>query len=130
MPTLLVATAAIAILTSVVHSVLGEILIFRHLRRGSLVPDQPAPPLKERHIRILWATWHLVSVFGFAFAGGFLWLAFSGKNPTALPLLANTAAAAFALGSALVLIGTKGRHPGWLALLAVAVLSLLASSAS
>jgi hypothetical protein len=62
MHSLLVAAAVIATVTGFVHSLLGERLIFRHLRASSLVPSLPAPPLQSRHVRILWATWHLASV--------------------------------------------------------------------
>ena len=115
------AAGVIAALTGVVHSVLGERLIFRHLRRGTVVPTLGAPPLRERHVRILWATWHLGSVFGWAFAGLLLWMAVSPDSQSS-PV---TSAITFAnLGGAiLVLIGTRGRHPGWIALLAVAVLA-------
>ncbi|MGO1003449.1 hypothetical protein [Lysobacter sp. CA196] len=66
-PYLIAATIAAA--TGLAHSVLGEILIFRPLRVGSVVPALAAPPLRVRNIRILWATWHLATLFGWAFAG-------------------------------------------------------------
>ena len=56
--------ALLLIVTGLVHSLLGEWLIFRHLRQGTLVPKLGAPPLQTRNIRILWATWHLTSVLG------------------------------------------------------------------
>ena len=68
MQTELAAAAVLSVVTGVVHSVLGEWLMFRHLRQGTLVPQLGAPPLRARNIRILWATWHLASVFGWAFA--------------------------------------------------------------
>lgn len=68
MQTLLSIAAGLAVLTGIVHSALGELLIFRHLRNGTLVPTQDAPPLRSRNVRIIWATWHLASVFGWAFA--------------------------------------------------------------
>ena len=64
MPSIYLIAGLIAALTGVAHSFLGERLIFRHLRSGGLIPTLAAPPLRERHIRILWATWHLGSVFG------------------------------------------------------------------
>lgn len=128
MQTLYLAAGLIAAVTGVAHSVLGERLIFRHLRASGLVPTRGAPPLRERHIRILWATWHLGSVFGWALAGMLLRLAFA---PTLSPAMVATGAAAAYLGGALlVLVGTKGRHPGWIALLAVALLTWLAVGAT
>lgn len=122
MQTLLAIAAVLAVLTGIAHSVLGELLIFRHLRQGTLVPAEDAPPLRNRHIRILWATWHLATVFGCAFA---VVLARLAVTPQAsLPgLLAEATVAAYAGGSLLVLVGTRGRHPGWLALAAVAALT-------
>ncbi len=128
-PTLLAIASVLAIATGVVHSLLGEIMIFRHLRRSAVVPSQPAPPLQERHVRILWATWHLASVFGWALAG-LLWRL--AQNPGfALPAstVLGATAAAFLAGALLVLVGTRGRHPGWIALGAVGILSWAALGA-
>jgi hypothetical protein len=123
---LLSIAAVLALVTGVVHSVLGETLIFRHLRASTLVPALPAPPLKERNVRILWATWHLASVLGWAFAG-LLWQ-LARETGGALPAnsVLGASAAAFVAGSVLVLVGTRARHPGWLALGAVGVLSWMA----
>jgi hypothetical protein len=118
--------AALAVLTGVVHSLLGERLIFRHLRSASIVPSMPAPPLRERHVRIIWATWHLASVLAWALAG-LLWrLALSPHAMVSSSLVTGAAAGGFLAGSALVLVGTRGRHPGWVALAATGMLSLAA----
>lgn len=125
MQSLYLIAGVIAAITGVVHSVLGERLVFRPLRVGGLVPTRDAPPLRERHVRILWATWHLGSVFGWGFAAMLLWLAFA---PTPLPaMVAWGIAVAYLGGSALVLVGTRGRLPGWIALLAVALLTWVAA---
>lgn len=130
MQPLLATAAVLAIATGVVHSLLGERLIFRHLRQSSLVPSLPAPPLQGRNVRILWATWHLASVFGWAFAG-LLWQL--AKNP-GVALSASSvlcaSAAGFLAGALLVLVGTRGRHPGWVALGAVGILSWAAIGAA
>lgn len=113
--------AILAAATGLVHSVLGEILIFRHLRNGSLVPALGAPPLRERNVRIIWATWHLAMLFGWAFAGVLLQLAL-GRALSA-SLVVSAVVFAYLGGAVLVLVGTKGRHPGWIALTAVAALT-------
>ena len=59
----------VAIVVAVVHSALGEVLIFQRMRKETIVPTQGQPVLRERYVRILWATWHIVSVFGLAIAG-------------------------------------------------------------
>jgi hypothetical protein len=121
MQTYLTVAAGVAFLTGVAHSVLGEMLIFRQLRRGTLVPGQDAPPLRSRNIRIIWATWHVATLFGWAFAGVLLQLALS-PQASLVSLFLNATVAAYAGGSLLVLVGTRGRHPGWIALAAVAAL--------
>lgn len=115
MQSILAMASALALLTSLVHSALGEMLIFRHLRRGTLVPGLDAPPLRSRNVRILWATWHLASVFGCAFAAALAMLAFA-PDAEARKVLLAAALAAHAGGALLVLVGTRGRHPGWIAL--------------
>ncbi|MEO5626293.1 MAG: hypothetical protein ABIQ70_09840 [Dokdonella sp.] len=128
---ILLATAGfLAIATGIAHSYLGERLIFRHLRTTPLVPSLPAPPLQSRHIRILWATWHLASVFGWALAALLLQLAFEPQGGVSARSVLVASATAYLAGSVLVLIGTRGRHPGWIALAAVGILSWVASGAA
>lgn len=126
MQTYLIAAAVISIIVGLVHSVLGEVLIFSKLRTSGLVPSKSAPPLQERNVRILWATWHLASVFCWAFTGILISLALDTKSLESVALNATTFA--FLGGSLLVLIGTKGKHPGWFGLLAVAVLVFFANA--
>ena len=106
------------VLVGMVHSVLGERLIFSRLRTGGLVPTDGGSHLRERHVRILWATWHFASVLGWAHA----FILFYAAN-TALPApVIQALVAAAAAGGVLVLVGTRGQHPGWIALLVVALL--------
>jgi hypothetical protein len=130
MHSLLVTAAVIATVTGFVHSLLGERLIFRHLRASSLVPSLPAPPLQSRHVRILWATWHLASVFAWALAGMLLLLSQDSAAALSARSVLGASALAFLVGSLLVLIGTRGRHPGWVALGAVGILSWVAVGAA
>jgi hypothetical protein len=120
MNTYLLAAGVVAIGVGAIHSLLGEILIFRHLRDKTIVPALSAPPLRERHVRILWASWHIPTVFSWAFAALIL----------NVSTLERAAILAFFTSAILVLIGTKGRHPGWVGLLAVAVLIWLAKNAA
>lgn len=125
-PSLLAAAAILALATGIVHSYLGERLIFRHLRSSSLVPSRPAPPLRERHVRILWASWHLASVFAWVVAS-LLWrVAQQGGAALSTDWLLKASGCGFFAGALLVLVGTRGRHPGWVALAVVALLSWLA----
>lgn len=127
MQTYFFSTAIISVLVAVVHSLLGELLIFKKLRRTGLVPTESAPPLQSRNIRILWATWHLASVFGLGFAA-ILFAAAAGHTPLDL-ITIDAMICAFVGGSVLVLIATKGKHPGWVGLLGVAVLVYLGNAA-
>ena len=82
--------------------------------------------LRERHVRILWASWHIVTVFGWAFAAVILRLAFPTVNDSFQTFVQNTTIAAMLMSALLVLFATKGMHPGWLGLAAVGVLIWLA----
>ncbi|MEW8508323.1 MAG: hypothetical protein AB2598_16630 [Candidatus Thiodiazotropha sp.] len=124
---MLVAAALIALVVGVVHSLLGEILIFSKLRDSGIVPTRPAHPLSGRNVRILWATWHLATVFGWAFAGVLFTLAQTSDAFRSATL--NATVCAFFTGSILVFIGTGGRHPGWIGLLAVAALTMYSTTA-
>lgn len=122
---LYLAASIILTLTAVVHSVIGEVMIFHKLRDGGLVPTLGAPPLKVRNVRILWASWHLTSIFGLVFAL-VLYRVGMGVPLSTAELVDAVAIACFA-GGLLVLIGTKGRHPGWVALSLAAALTWYAA---
>lgn len=101
---------------------------FRPLRNGSLISTSSPAPLAKRTIGILWATWHLATVFGWAFAGILLQLAFPPQAASTTGLVVTALIFANVGGGLLVLVGTKGRHPGWIALLAVAALAWLGAN--
>ena len=123
--TLLSAAAIVLACVGVGHSVLGETMIFRHVRRAGVLPTDAAPPLRGRHVRILWASWHIASVFGWALAAIVYRLATAPTMP--IDGFAVRACAIAALASAaLVLIATRGRHPGWVGLGLAGLLALLA----
>ena len=111
----------LSVVVAVIHSVLGELWVFKRMRRGTLVPTNGGDVLREPHVRILWASWHLVSVFGLVLATLLVHGAFR-PGPRWVPL---AIAVAMAVASALVYFGTRGKHLGWVGLLGVAVLSVL-----
>ncbi len=129
MNTYFFAAGLLLILIGIVHSILGEKLIFRRMRQGGFIPTLGGPILREPHVRILWATWHVVSVLGFGLAALLLWLAQPEQAPLAQSIIPHVLTAALAASSALVFIGTKGKHPGWIGLLAAATLTLAGMSA-
>lgn len=123
----LLAAGVLMILIGIAHSVIGEILIFRQLRAGTIVPLLAPPPLRERHLRILWANWHLCSVLGWGLAALLILFAGAPDRSAHAPHIRIIAIAALA-GSALVLYATRGRHPGWFGLLVAAGLTWLGQS--
>ncbi|WP_199777553.1 hypothetical protein [Bosea sp. FBZP-16] len=129
MQSYLLAAGVLMILIGVAHSVIGEILIFRQLRAGTIVPLLAPAPLRERHLRILWANWHLCSVLGWGLAALLIVIAGSPELPT-YALNIRIIAIATLAGSLLVLYATRGRHPGWLGLLVAAGLAWLGQSAA
>ncbi len=122
--TLYTAASILLIFTGIAHSIIGEIMIFRKLSKGHVIPTQSAPPLKERNIRILWASWHLTTVFGFVLAA-ILYKLGNNDLPN-MDWLSTAIAVACLAGGLLVLIATKGRHPGWIALTLASILTWLA----
>jgi len=118
----LIAACILTVLIGLIHSFLGEKLIFSKLRSGKLVPDKVTPPLQERHIRILWATWHMVSFFGFGFAVMLYCLAQPSSNLEIFFIYKFAIALSIFISAVLTLIATKGRHPGWIGLSLVSLL--------
>lgn len=67
--------------------------------------------LLERQVRILWASWHVVTVMGWCLAVVLFWLVPpSSRHIVSFPLPEAIAISLFA-SSMLVLLGTKGRAP-------------------
>jgi len=125
-----VAAAALVCVVGLVHSVLGEILIFRRLRQpGRLVPTRGGTLLGEGHVRILWASWHIVTVFGWAIGALLLRMAWPSDLESVAAFAADTFALSALAASALVLFGTRAKHPGWIGLLAIAVCTWLGQAA-
>ena len=122
MNTALVLAAGGLALVGVVHSVLGELLVFRALRTEGIVPTGGRPVLREWQVRILWGTWHLATVLGWALSA-LMWRL--GTAPVDADLgawVADVAGFATLASGVLVFYATEGRHPAWFALLVVAAL--------
>lgn len=78
--------------------------------------------LTEQHWRIMWATWHLASVFGILVAS--ILFHYSMKKVIDSSVLYCML---FGLLGAGLLVGyaTRGKHPGWIVLLLIATLIYL-----
>ena len=125
----LVAAAVLAFLVGLAHSILGERLIFRRLRDGRVVPTHGGTLLGEGHVRILWASWHVLTVFGWGIAAILLWLAFNSFPGRQAAFIQHAIVLSMLCGAGLVFVGTKAKHPGWVGLLGVAALAWFGSLA-
>ena len=118
----LLLAGGLSILLGLVHSVLGELLVFQKLRQGGIVPTKANVILSERNIRIVWASWHVVTVCALGFGIILCRQGFPESRELESVFIKNTIMLSMFSSSALVLLGTKGRHPGWLVLLIIAIL--------
>lgn len=118
----LIAAAVLLVLVGAVHSVGGEILIFRRMRSAALIPTNGGTVLREPHVRILWATWHLVTILGVVPAAAMVWLALPENAALLQSGAPLTLGATMLAGALLVFVATKGKHLGWAGLLGVAAL--------
>lgn len=121
--------ASLMIVIGLIHSLLGEHLIFRRMRAGGLIPTNGGQVLREAHLRIVWATWHLASAMGMGIAIVLFWLALPSSRPLGQSPVALTIIVTMALGAILVLVATKAKHPGWAGMLCVAVLTAIGAYA-
>lgn len=130
------AAAVLAGALGLAHSVLGEICLLRHfddvkglapLTPHVLVPVRSltaSEPLSKQTIRM---SWHSLTAFGWAAAAI---LAFYASRPLDEGSTATIRilAIAFLACGALFVVGTRLRHPGGVAFVALAVLSWLGAS--
>ncbi len=118
----------IAGLTSIIvgttHSVLGERTVLKELKHASIDPRFEDIPISETSKHILWATWHIASIFGWLTGVTLIGVA---TNAIVIPsVLISCIAVSMASCGALVLTATKAKHPGWLGLFLVAILCWVA----
>ena len=117
----LVVAGSLVFVVGLIHSVLGEVLIFRRMRKGSFIPTYGSPVLKERHVRILWASWHCLTIFSWGIGAILLRLSFPTSQYIVQAFIENAIILSMLTASLTVLVGTKGKHPGWLGLLGIAI---------
>lgn len=123
---LLLATGLLAFSLGLVHSVLGELLFFRHMERFQGLPSSlGGDDFWKRTLRV---TWHIPSILGWAFALILIDFAFRAKLGGGDRFVVKTIALSQLLCAVVTLGGTKGKHPAWVAFLALAVLCWLAAA--
>ena len=116
----LLAAGILTILLGFLHSILGEILIFRHMRQDTLVPTNGGTKMDKAQLGIVWASWHVVSIFGWSLGAIILGRGMALTTTEFSALLENSILLGLIAASLMILIGTKGRHPAWLVLLVIA----------
>jgi hypothetical protein len=112
------------------HSILGELLIFvRKRKTNKLMSTLVSNSLKERHLRIIWATWHLASIFGFCIGTLLIKIALDQNlvSKDFLKFITISISVSMLCSSILVFTGTKGKHPGWIILLGIGILTFLSA---
>lgn len=117
-------------LLGLAHSIIGEYLIFKNKRnKGSLVPSKKSVGLKERHLRIIWATWHLSSILGWCIGAILIKISLEQTelNSNISVFIVQSILYATFISSFLVLIGTKGKHPGWIGFLLIGIIMFIGS---
>ena len=113
MNSLLLTAAILAILLGLAHSFLGERLIFSRWRKTP--PDIP-----RAHRQIIWASWHVLTLLGWAIAAILLWAAQDFDQIEKLQPVLMVLAIILALSGLLVLFARRGRHPGWVVFMIIA----------
>lgn len=121
----LVTAGLCTLLIGAVHSAMGEQRIFRHLRQGRIIPNRAEPLLRDHQLRIVWASWHLVTCFGLGIASMLFVAARPDTAPHLRGLLVTTSVLIMLLAALLVAFATRGRHLAWLALSATSTLALV-----
>jgi hypothetical protein len=118
----------LAIALGVVHSVLGEVLIFRHLRETDVFSDDGISKLKKRHYKTIWSTWHLVTLFGWGFGAILIIQSRPDSLETTLFNISSLISISFFVCAVYWLIGTRGKHPAWIILGIISILVWLAKN--
>ena len=121
----LFSAGALAFIIGCVHSGLGERYIFCRMRTQGFIPTNGGQLLRKSHVQILWATWHVATAISWGVSATLVCYSLperSGSMPTAV---GAAIAMSMLASSMLVLVGTRGRHPGWLGLLGVALLTVI-----
>lgn len=124
----LMAAGITAFIVGLFHTILGEFLIFKRMRNGSIIPTQGHTLLKERHVRIIWASWHIVTIFGWSFGAVLINLSISSSAATSTHFILSAIIISMTISALLVLFSTKAKHPGWVGLLAIAIFTLIGTS--
>jgi hypothetical protein len=109
----------LALVVGLAHSVLGELLLLRRLSEDSFPALAGSKAFARRTMRL---TWHLPTVFGWGFAAILLRLSLPSSPGSHLAFVEGAAAFSFVAAALVALFVSRGKHPGWVGLLGVAIL--------
>jgi hypothetical protein len=104
----------------IVHSVMGEVLIFSRLR--AIPGRQTNHGLSPRHIAVLWSAWHLITLLGFGIGASLLSLAQRALPADRLLTASTILSLTFLVSAVFWIYGTKAKHPAWLVFLVISAL--------
>jgi hypothetical protein len=122
MNTYFVLAGGLAIIVTLVHSVLGEVLLISRLTADGLPALGGSKEFARRTLRF---SWHLCTAFGLGLAAILLRLAWPSSESTDLAFGKTAIALSCLAASLIALIISRGKHPGWIALFGVAILTWL-----
>lgn len=122
MSTLLCIAAALLVLVAAVHSFLGERYILIRLLRRDLPKLFGSDVFTKRTLRF---AWHITSAMGLGLAA--ILVALAAPESPSPRSIAGIIAATSAVSGLLALVGSRGRHPAWVAFFAIAILAWLGS---
>jgi hypothetical protein len=117
---LLLAAAILLLVTGLVHSVLGELLILRHLAQLREVP--PLLGSVELTKRTLRFTWHLPTLLASGIALILARYAYSAPLGEGERFAVQVISGALLACAVVTFAVSRGKHPGWVAFLAAAAL--------
>lgn len=121
----LFSAGVLTILLAIGHSLRGERLIFKPLRKK--IKGNGLKDMSIADVAILWSTWHIVSLFALVPAVAFIKIAYFTYNEVneLSNLIVKITTWIMVVASLIILIKTKGKHPAWVILLVIAILSFL-----
>jgi hypothetical protein len=105
----------LALLLGLGHSLIGERMIFKGLQER-IARSEGRPVLSDQQLRVLRGTWHLVTIFGFAL--GALLIGSAIRDLVLDPVMVIGITMAFS--GIYWVIATRGRHPAFVVLFAIA----------
>jgi hypothetical protein len=109
---MLVTAGILSIVVGLIHSVLGEVLIFKRLHKGAIVPTIGKSLLQKSNVRILWATWRIATLFGWTMGLIILRLSQINLDPVLTQFVIQCISVSMFASGLLVFIATKANTQG------------------